>query len=140
MRARSAETDTSRQLVVDYFQARRAADAATLARVLADDVEWAPPQSAPLEGRPFVGRDAVIAAMHREGARFFDLETGRGDLRKLVADGDMVVVLYDFACTARNGREYSNTYILVFTCTDAQIVRIDEHTDTLRFARIAMEP
>ena len=135
-----SETEISRQLVLEYFKAKRAADDATLARILADDVEWAPPQSAPLEGRPFIGRDAVIAAMDREGSRFFDLETGRAEVRKVVADGDTVVVLYGFACTTRGGREYSNDYVLVFTCADGKIVRVDEHTDTLRFARIALAP
>lgn len=133
------ETETSRQLVLDYFAAMRADDHAGLARVLADDVEWVPPQSAPLEGRPYLGRETVVAAMDREGSRFFDLTTGRADAFKIVAEGDTVVVLYRFACTTRAGRDYSNEYVFVFTCAANGIVRIDEHNDTLRFHRIVME-
>jgi ketosteroid isomerase-like protein len=134
------DTEASRQLVLDYFGALRAGDQATLARVLAEDVEWVPPQSAPMEGRPYVGRDDVVEAMHREGSRFFDRETGRAEVGKIVADGDTVVVLLHYACTTQGGREYSNDYVWVFTCADGQIVRMDEHTDTLRFHRIVMEP
>jgi ketosteroid isomerase-like protein len=134
------ETEASRQLVLDYFQAMRSDDEAALARVVADDVEWVPPQSAPLEGRPYVGRDAVVAAMRREGSRFFQLDTSRVENWKLVADGDTVVVRYLYACTTLDGRAYSNDYIWTFTVADGKIVRMDELTDTLRFHRIVMEP
>ncbi|MSO78503.1 MAG: DUF4440 domain-containing protein [Acidimicrobiia bacterium] len=133
------DTETSRAVVVDYFRAMRSHDAAELARVLADGVEWVPPSSAPLEGRPYVGRDTVIAAMDREGSRFFKLDTGRAEGARLVADGDTVVMIYNFSCTTQSDREYSNDYVFVFTCADGQIVRIDEHNDTMRFHRIVME-
>jgi len=133
------ETETSRKLVTDYFRAMGAQDHAALVRLLADDVEWIPPQSAPMEGRPYIGRDAVVAAMHREGARFFDRTTRRSEIGKIVADGDTVVALFKFACMTQGGREYSNDYVWVFTCAGGQIVRMDEHTDTLRFHRIVIE-
>jgi ketosteroid isomerase-like protein len=134
------DTEASRRLVLDYFRAMGADDQPTLARVLADDVEWVPQESAPLEGRPYVGRDTVVAAMHREGSRFFDLSTSSAEIKKIVADGDTVVVLHHFSCTTQSGRPYSNNYVLVFTCAGGQIVRIDEHTDTLRFSRIVLDP
>jgi ketosteroid isomerase-like protein len=78
----AVETEASRQLVRDYYAALRSGDAAALARVLADDLEWIPP---------------------------------------------------------RNGRDYSNEYAWIFTCADGRIVRLEEHVDTLRFQRIALE-
>lgn len=135
----TAMTETSRNLVLDYFAASGAHDEVALARLVADDVEWSPSPSAPMEGRPYIGRDAVFAAMQREGARFFDLTTGRSEIRKIIADGDTVVVLSTFACTTQGGREYSNDYVWVFTCAGGQIVRMDELTDTLHFHRIVFE-
>lgn len=133
------ETEASRQLVLDYFQAVMSSDTAVLTRVLAEDVEWIPPRSAPLDG-PFRGREIVLAAMPREGARFFQLPSARAQIRKLVADGDTVVVLYTFRCAANNGRDYTNEYVWVFTCAGGRIVRMEEHSDTLHFQRIVMDP
>lgn len=133
------ETDVSRRLVLDYFQAVASGDNPVLANVLADDVEWIPPPSAPLDG-PFRGREIVLEAMHRAGERFFDLASARAQIRKLVAEGDTVVVLYSFCCTASNGRDYANEYVWVFTCAGGRIVRMEEHSDTLRFQRIVIDP
>jgi ketosteroid isomerase-like protein len=124
---------------MDYFQAMGTRDESALARVLADDVEWRPSPSAPMEGRPYIGREYVLTAMDREGARFFDLSTGHAEMGKVVADGDTVVVLLKFSCTTQGGREYTNDYIWVFTCADGQIVRMDELTDTLHFYRTVIE-
>jgi dehydrogenase/reductase SDR family protein 1 len=132
------DTETSRRLVLDYFQAVASADAAALARVLADEVEWIPPASAPLDG-PYRGREVVLQAMQREGARFFDLTQTQAEIRKLIADGDTVAVLYRFQCRAVNGRDYANEYVWIFTCAGGRIVRMEEHTDTLRFQRIVMD-
>jgi ketosteroid isomerase-like protein len=133
------ETESSRRLVLDYFEAMGARDETTLERVLAEAVEWSPSPSAPMEGRPYIGREAVLAAMQREGARFFDLTTGHSEMGKIVADGDTVVVMLKFSCTTQRGRPYSNDYIWVFTCADDQIVKMDELTDTLHFYRIVIE-
>ena len=69
-----AQTEASRQLVLEYFLAADAGDPAALARVLADDIEWVPPQ-----------------------------------------------------------------YVWIFTCSGGQIVRMEEHSDTLRFQRIVID-
>lgn len=132
------DTETSRQLVLDYYHAIELGDPATLTRVLADDVEWIPPKSAPLDG-PFRGRDVALDAMRRAGERFFGLTHARAEIRKLIAEGDTVVVLYGFSCRAKNGRDYANDYVWVFTCADGNIVRMEEHSDTLRFQRIVLD-
>jgi ketosteroid isomerase-like protein len=136
---RPLETETSRQLVRDYYAALRSGDPGALAKVLADDLEWMPPRSAPHEERPYRGRERVLAAMRESGARAFDLSTARTETRKVVADGDTVVVLQSLRCKARNGRDYSNEYVWVFTCAGGKIARIEEHVDTLRFQRIVIE-
>lgn len=131
------ETQASRQLVLDYYRALQS-DPSTLAKILADDVVWSLPRSAPVDG-PFRGRDRVLKAMQETGARFFDLAGMQVTTGKIIADGDTVVVLQSLAGRAVNGRDYSNEYVWVFTCANGKIVRMDEHTDTLRFHRIVME-
>ncbi len=131
-------TEESRRLVLDYYAALQAGEPDRLAKLLADDLEWIPPRSAPLEG-PFRGRERVLAAMREAGARFFDLATAKVETRKIVADGDTVVVLQSLRCKARNGRDYSNEYIWIFTCDGGRIARMEEHVDTLRFQRIVLD-
>ncbi len=130
------ETEASRQLVLDYYEAL--GDPARLAQILADDVEWTTPATAPVPGAH--GRDAVLKMMGEAGGRFFDMTTMKAETRGLVADGDTVVVLQRMSCVATNGRDYSNEYVWVFKCADGRIVRMEEHLDTARFRQIVLEP
>ena len=132
------ETEGSRKLVLDYYKALESGNAADVERLLADDVVWSVPSSAPIDSS-FSGRDTVLKAMRESGARFFDLESLEVTTHKIVAEGDTVVVLQSITGKAANGRDYSNEYIWVFTCADGKIVRMDEHNDSLRFHRIVME-
>ena len=132
------KTEESRKLVLDYYSALRSGDPADLEKVLAEDVVWAPPPSAPI-GSPFKGRDVVLKEMRASGERFFDLPTLKVDTKKIVADGDTVVVLQSLSGKAANGRTYANEYVWVFTCADGKIVRMDEHNDSHRFHQIVIE-
>jgi len=132
------DTESSRQLVLDYYQALGSGNPADIERVLADDVEWRAPRSSPIDD-VYRGRDTVVKAMGESGARFFDLPSLKVDTHKIVADGDTVVVLQTITGKAVNGRDYSNEYVWVFTCADGKIVRMDEHNDSLRFHQIVME-
>ena len=131
------ETEASRKLVLDYQAAQAAGDAAAIQRILADDVEWIPPASAPVEGAR--GRDAVLAALAGAGARFFDLPTMKSEVHKIIAEGDTVVIQTRMQCKAVNGRDYSNEYVWVYTCAGGQIVRMQEYADTLRFQQIVLD-
>ncbi|MBW2233593.1 MAG: nuclear transport factor 2 family protein [Deltaproteobacteria bacterium] len=133
------ETDESRQLELEYYRALESGDPAKLEEILAAEVIWAPPQSAPIDG-PFQGRNTVLKAMGESGGRFFDMASLEMKTRKIVADGDTVVVLQHLSGKAVNGRDYSNEYVWVFTCAGGRIVRMDEHTDSLRFHQIVMNP
>ena len=133
------DTESSRQLVLDYYQALGSGNpAADLKNVLADDVEWRAPLSSPIDD-VYRGRDAVLAAMRESSVRFFDIPTMKVETKKIVADGDTVVVLQSITGKAVNGRDYSNEYVWVFTCANGKIVRMDEHNDSLRFHQIVME-
>ena len=131
------DTESSRQLVLDFYQAWDSGKPADIERVLAEDVEWRPPQSAPIED-VYKGREAVLKALNESGALFFDLPSLKVERQEIVADGDTVVVLQSLTGKALNGRDYSNEYVWVFHCADGKIVRIDEHNDSLRFHQIAI--
>ena len=88
------DTETSRQLVLDYYQALGSGNPADIEKVLAEDVEWHVPRSAPIEDS-YRGRDTVLKAMSESGARFFDLPSLDVQTHKIVADGDTVVFRID---------------------------------------------
>ena len=132
------DTEASRKLVLDYYAAQQSGDPEALRALLAEDLEWVPPKSAPLDTTR--GRDEVLASMGEAGARFFDTSTMVGTTHKIVAEGDTVVVLSGMKCKAANGRDYDNEYVWVFVCRDGRIARMEEHVDTLRFQRIVLDP
>ena len=123
------QTEDSRQLVLDYLKAQASGDGAKMQQLLADDVVWQPPGSI-LE--TFEGRDAVLAGFAR-GGEWFDMATMKIDTRWIAADGDKVIVRTTNTATMANGRDYSNEYVWVYLCAAGQIVRIEEHTDSLHF-------
>ena len=129
------QTEESRALVLAYYAALASGDPADLEQILADDVVWAPPRSAPIDG-PFRGRDTVLRAMGESGAQFFDMASLRMETRKIVADGDTVVVLQHLTGKTVHGRDYANEYVWVFTCAGGRIVRMDEHNDSLHLHRV----
>ena len=131
------DTESSRRLVVDYYQAFRSGNSDDFDRILAENVEWRPPKSSPIEDL-YTGREAVLAALKESGARFFDLPSLKAETHKIIADGDTVVVLQSITGQALNGRDYSNEYVWVFHCADGKIVRMDEHNDSLRFHQIVI--
>ena len=134
------DTAASKALVLEYYRALGKGDPSALATILADDLEWLPPASAPLEGRPFRGRDRVLQGMFAAGQRFFRMDTTKTDTLKIVAEGDTVVVRQRMSCTAANGRPYQNEYVWIFTCANGRITRMEEHTDSLYFQRTVVDP
>ena len=132
------DTEASRKLVLDYFAAQESGDPEAVRALLAEDLEWIPPQSASF--KPTRGRDQVLASMAEGGARFFDTATMVNSVRKIVAEGDTVVVLSNMQCKAANGRDYDNQYVWVYVCENGRIARMEEHVDSLRFQRIVLDP
>lgn len=130
------ETEASRQLVLDYFAAQGAGDAAKINEILDENVLWTPPQSAGL-GAP-KGRSEVLAVMSEAGEKFFDLSTMKVDVKWIVAEGDKVIVRQSASGKAANGRDYKNEYVWVYICNDGKITEIEEHTDSQRFTEIVL--
>jgi len=54
-------------------------------------------------------------------------------VRGIYADGDMVIVLFDGAAIARDGKPYKNTYSWYLQMKDGQIVNAVAFFDTIAF-------
>jgi ketosteroid isomerase-like protein len=54
-------------------------------------------------------------------------------VRGLYADGDMVVILFDAAATAKDGRPYRNTYTWYIKMRNAKAVQVTAFFDTREF-------
>jgi ketosteroid isomerase-like protein len=129
------QTEDTRRLIQDYYATLPTGDRDKLASLLAEDVEWFPPESAPLT--VIRGRDAVTAELGGETPRrMFKMRTFKLDVHKMLADGDTAVVQQSISAETRDGKQYDNEYCWVYTCRDGQIARIVEYADTHKAAQI----
>jgi ketosteroid isomerase-like protein len=129
------ETEDTRRLIEEYYATLPTGDRDKLASLFSDDVEWYPPESAPIG--PFKGREAVTAELGGDTLkRLFQMRTFRLTVHKIVADGDTAVVQQAISASTREGKQYDNEYCWVYTCRDGRIARIVEYADTRKAAGI----
>lgn len=128
-------TEDTRKLVTTYYEALPVGDKEKLASLLAEDVEWAPPESAPIE--PIKGRKAVSDALGGDTpAQFFDMSTFRLDVHRILADGNVAVVQHSISAKTVDGAQYDNEYCWVYHCRDGKIAKIEEYADTHKAAHV----
>ena len=124
-------TETTRRLVEGFVTARAEGNQEAVIALLADDVALYPPPSTGLG--PFRGPEDVVGALSGEVlAKALDLATVQRTLHRIIADGNVGIVLNRLEATSLKGQAYANEYCFVFTCGGDAITRIDEFTDTLR--------
>ena len=129
------QTEDTRRLIEDYYATLPTGDRDKLASLFSEDVEWYPPESAPIG--PFKGREAVTAELGGDTLkRLFQMRTFRLTVHKIVADGDTAVVQQAISASTRDGAQYDNEYCWVYTCRDGRIARIVEYADTRKAAGI----
>jgi len=54
-------------------------------------------------------------------------------IRSLHADGNAVVIFFDAAGTARDGKPYANTYAWFFDMKDGRVVKASAFFDSIEF-------
>jgi ketosteroid isomerase-like protein len=129
------QTEDTRKLIHAYYEALPSGDRARLASLLAEDVEWTPPETAPIE--PIKGRDAVAQALGGDlPAQIFDMKTFRLDIHRILADGDIAIVQHSISAKTVGGAQYDNEYCWVYHCRDGVIAKIEEYADTLKASRV----
>jgi ketosteroid isomerase-like protein len=129
------QTEETRALIKAYYDTLPTGDLDKLASLFTEDIEWHPPQSAPLE--VIKGRDAVATELGRDTPkRIFDMKTFRLTIHRILADGNIGVVQHAISAKTREGEQYDNEYCWVYVCRDGKIARMEEYADTLKAARI----
>jgi uncharacterized protein len=132
------KAESSKQLVVQAWEAFATRDPGRVRAVFAPDAEWlAPPGNATalaLDGtHHLVGRDRIV--------RFLTIEFGTVfvagvsvDFRGIYADGDTVLVEERMQATLAHGGHYDNDYCFIFELENGLIKRVREYMDTQRGA------
>jgi uncharacterized protein len=99
--------------------------------LLAPDAEWTIVGSSPLS-RTYHGKqefiDQVIGPFNARMAKPL-VPTVRGTY----ADGDMVIIFFDGAATAKDGVSYHNTYTWYFQMKDSKVINAIAFFDTREF-------
>ena len=95
---------------------------------MSDDVVWRAAGSSSWS-RTFRGKASVLADLLTP-VREQLVERVHLTLRRLVADGDVVVVEASGQATTRTGRPYNNEYCFVYRLAGGKIVEVTEYNDT----------
>jgi uncharacterized protein len=133
----------SKQTVLALYGAYSAGDAQKISGLLHAEVTWTAPagnatqvalglgrpeDAGPPRGANDLDRDAIVAFMAYNFARFFGGVDNR--FRTVVAEGAVVVVEHRLSATLPNGRSYVNDYCFVYEVRDGTVWRIREYMDT----------
>jgi ketosteroid isomerase-like protein len=99
--------------------------------LLAPDAEWTIVGSSPLSRTYRSRQEFLDTVIHPFNARMATplVPTVRG----IYADGDMVVILFDAAATAKDGLPYRNTYTWYFQIKGESVVKAIAFFDTRDF-------
>lgn len=141
-----AQTNTDRQarnkaLVQSRFDAWRDGTG-TPFELLDDTATWT------IVGRSVASRTYPSKEVFMsEVIRPFNARMAQGlspTIRNLYAEGDSVIVLFDAAGTARDGRPYANTYAWFLEMRDGRVVHASAFFDSIEFndlwSRVAPAP
>lgn len=123
-----ADASGARQIVVEFIEARNAHDHLRATRLLADEVEWRVARSA---GPPLQGKTAIEALVGGLAGQLFQPSTVRREVKRVLADGDAVVVEYTVTGTTLSGTRYVNDYCWIYDVRDGVITRVTSYSDTL---------
>src|SRR5690606_24068899 len=114
------------KLVEELYATLKTGDRAKLASLFTEDVEWYPPETAPIG--PVKGAAQVAAELAGDTPkRLFDMKTFRVQVHKVIADGDTAVVQQAISAKTRDGAQYDNEYCWVYTYRDGKVARIVEY-------------
>jgi ketosteroid isomerase-like protein len=117
------------ELVKQAYQHFKNGDIQSFLGLLSEDVEWTLFE---IEGVPFSGTRRGSERVGEFYSQVFDTEEVlHFEPRELVAEGDKVVVLGDYAWRVKStGREYESDFVHVITVRDGKVARFQEFMDT----------
>ncbi len=131
-----ANTEHSRAVVLGYIAALDRGDHEMLRAAFSPDATWWLSGDLPVSGT-WTGPDAIIdeflAAMLQ---RLDPSQPVVRDVKRVLADGNAVVVEWATRATARDGSPYQNDYAFVFEVDGDRICAVREYVDTAKVGRV----
>lgn len=122
--------DRNKAAVRDRFEAWSAGTGSPF-ELLADDASWTIVGGSDVAGT-YPSREAFLAAVIRPfNARM--KEGLKPQIRRLHAEGDSVIIFFDAAGVARDGKPYANTYAWFFEMAGGRVSRAHAFFDSLAF-------
>ncbi|MDX1200634.1 nuclear transport factor 2 family protein [Sinorhizobium medicae] len=128
-----ADEDTNKATVQKAFDAW-AAGTGSPYDLLADNVTWTITGNS-AASRSYGSRDAFM----NEVIKPFNARMSIGlkpTIRNMYADGDTVIVFFDAAGTAKDGRPYKNTYAWFLDLNGGKIVKASAFFDSIAFDKL----
>ena len=129
--AQAGVEEKNRRAIQDGFDNWRRGSGKAIFELLASDVKWT-----------IVGRSAVAGTYHSR-RDFMNQVTVPFNarlstplvptVRAIYTDGDMVIVLWDGAALARDGKSYENSYSWYLKMRDGKIVSATSFDDSIAF-------
>ncbi|MDF2829079.1 MAG: hypothetical protein K0R01_2362 [Mycobacterium sp.] len=123
--ARSGQQERNVQVVRDAFALGVGGEEGFFS-ILADDVQWTVARA--VDPTTYTSRAEFL----RDGAGPIQSrlsEPIQANVQQLVAEGDVVVAIWDGTATARDGRPYVNTYSWALTMRDERVVKATAFLD-----------
>lgn len=132
-------TETTRRVVTTLLTARDAKDVTAVTQLLAEDVVFRTPVSE--EADPVVGPHEVARSLtDGHASLFLRVETVDRTVHRIIADGEIAVVLQRLRAATHAGGVYDNEYVFVFRVRHGLVDRVWSHADTLTAARSGLLP
>jgi ketosteroid isomerase-like protein len=122
-------------LVDGVLRAWMTGDGGALQALLSDDIEWTIAGNTVVSGTTRGRAELMAKVLGPFGARFAlsDDRFRPRQIHAVYADGDTVIVHFDGAGTANDGKLYSNSYLWLLTMSGGKVVRATAFFDSIAF-------
>ncbi len=121
-------TERNRKIVEDAVAAWTAGDGAAIFRILDDDVRWTVIGTTPVSGTYNGRQDFIDRALKPLGARLDGAITPK--IVDIIAEGDLVVLLWNGTGRMIDGSSYHNQYSWVMRFKDGKVREGTAYLDT----------
>jgi ketosteroid isomerase-like protein len=131
---REQQSNPNLEIVRAAFAAWAAGGTSFFDDVLSPDVRWTIRGSGPV-ARTYVGRESFV----RESVTPLTKRLAgpiRPEVRHLLADGDLVVAVWDGSAAARDGQPYNNHFVWVFRMKDGKAIEVEAFLDLERYNEV----
>src|SRR5690349_18849113 len=128
MKENSVDATQNRKLIEDAFDGWVRGDRSAFNNLLADDLRWTVIGNSPVSGRYNSKREFLETAGGRMAEK---LATPiQPTLRHVIADGNMVALVFDGRARGKNGTDYGQTYCWVLRLEGGKIREGTAYLDT----------